>query len=256
MGFEEAVVGGRQPEVLHPSRHDPRQQPGEPVLEAERQPRHRLDDLIDRAAERVLGNHPGTAAGRDEDSLGDPLSRKLRHDVDAAVADPDHDHALTPQVERLGRIDVVMRVQGRPVEVTGELGQRRIPVVAVADQQRLELVRLAVVGVDQPATSVPGLGALHHGLEADPLAQREAVGVLAQELVDLRMVREVRVALVHREVGEADRAALRCRCAASDRPTSGRWGCGSTSCRRRHRWLRSTCTGRPSRAATCRLPAR
>ena len=77
--------------------------------------------------------------------------------------------------------------------------------VAVADEQRVEQVRLPVGGADLPAAAVAPLGVLHRHPEADPLAQPEAVGVLAQEPVDLGVVREVGIPLVHREVGKADR---------------------------------------------------
>ena len=91
--------------------------------------------------------------------------------------------------------------------------------VAVADQQRVELVRLAVAGADLPAAAVEPLCVLHGGVEADPVAQREVIGVLAQEPVDLGVVGKVRVAPVHREVGEADRALRR---VDVQRPVRGR----------------------------------
>ena len=77
--------------------------------------------------------------------------------------------------------------------------------VAIADQQRVELVLGAVFGPDQPAAAVAPPRLRDDGLELDPIAEREAVCVLAQELVDLCVVREVGIALVHREVREADR---------------------------------------------------
>ena len=49
------------------------------------------------------------------------------------------------------------------------------------------------------------LGALHARVEADPLAQREGVGVVAQPLEDVRVMRVVGVAIGHREVAKGDR---------------------------------------------------
>ena len=54
-------------------------------------------------------------------------------------------------------------------------------------------------------TTVQHAQRLDDGAEPDPVAQGEAVGVLAQEPVDLGVMGEVRIALVHREVLEADR---------------------------------------------------
>ena len=76
--------------------------------------------------------------------------------------------------------------------------------VAVADQQGVEVLLAAVRG-DPPAPGRFALRVLDSGVEPDPLAQAEVIGVLPQELVDLAVVGEVRVAVVHREVGEADR---------------------------------------------------
>ena len=71
----------------------------------------------------------------------------------------------------------------------------------------LMIVLLNVVFLRRDATHP--LGVLNRGPEANALAQAEALGVLAQELVDLGVVREVRVTFVHREVGEADRVLRR-----------------------------------------------
>ena len=72
--------------------------------------------------------------------------------------------------------------------------------MAVADEQRVE-----ALFVDVPAAAFETLRVLHRRAEPDALPQAERVGVLAQEVVDLRVVREVRIAMVHREVPEADR---------------------------------------------------
>ena len=74
--------------------------------------------------------------------------------------------------------------------------------MSVADEQGIEALT-----IDDPAASGVADCVLDGGVEADVLLEPEAVRVLVQELVDLGVVREVGVALVHREVGEADGVA-------------------------------------------------
>ena len=138
VGVEEVVVGRRQPEVLHAPGEDPRQRAGEPPLDARRQPRVGLDDLVGGLAEDVLRHDPRAGAGRQEDRVGDGLAAELGDDVDGGVADPDDEHALAVEVERSARVDVVVRVDRRTVEGAGEVGVARVPVMAVADEQRVE----------------------------------------------------------------------------------------------------------------------
>ena len=73
--------------------------------------------------------------------------------------------------------------------------------VAVADQQRVE-----AFAVDVPTAAVQPRGVLHRGAESDPIPQSKPVGVPAEKAVDLAVMREVWIALVHRKVAEADRA--------------------------------------------------
>ena len=77
--------------------------------------------------------------------------------------------------------------------------------VAIADEQHVEQMLLAVRGSDAPSAVVEPLRPLDSRVEANPLAQTEAIGVLVQELVYLGVVGEVGVALIHWEVVEADR---------------------------------------------------
>ncbi len=205
MRVEEVVVGRRQPEVLHAPGEDPRQHPREPPLQADRQPRVDLDDLIGGFAEDVLRHDPRAGAGREEDGVRDGLAPELGDDVDGGVADPDDEHALAIEVEWGARVDVVVRVDRGPVERAGEVGVAGVPVVPVADEQRVEALGRAVCERDLPAAAGPALGAGNARVEADPLAQGERVGVVAQPLEDVRVVGVVGVARGHREVREGDR---------------------------------------------------
>ena len=137
----------------------------------------------------------------------DALARELGGDVHGAVADPDHQHALAVHVERVGGAEVVVGVDRLAVEAAREVRVARVPVVAVADDQEVELLRGAVLERDPPAALGLALGALDRGLEADPVAQRERVGVAPQVLLDLGVVGVVRVVLAHRHVAEADAVA-------------------------------------------------
>ncbi len=137
--------------------------------------------------------------------VGDGLAAELGDDVHGAVADPDDEHALAVEVERGARVDVVVGVDLRPVEGAGEVGVAWVPVVPVADEQRVEVLAATVLERDLPAAAGSALGALHARVEADLLAQGEGVGVVAQPLEDVRVVRVVGVAIGHREVPEGDR---------------------------------------------------
>jgi hypothetical protein len=77
--------------------------------------------------------------------------------------------------------------------------------MAVADEQRIEGLSCAIVERHPPAPLGPPLGASHARVEADPLAEPERVGVVAQPLEDVCVVRVVRIAIRHREVAEGDR---------------------------------------------------
>ncbi len=96
----------------------------------------------------------------------------------------------------------MVRVERGAIELTGENRKRRIPVMAVADEERVE-----ALAIDVPAAALQAGCMLDGGVEADVLPEAEAVCVLVQELVDLGVVGEVGIALVHREVGEADGVA-------------------------------------------------
>jgi hypothetical protein len=99
-----------------------------------------LGQLPDRLAEQVLRHHPGAAAGRDEDLLGNSLAGELRGYVNRAVADPADQDPFPRQVQGRLRIDVVVGVDRLAVEGPGEFREARIPVVPVADDQEVELL--------------------------------------------------------------------------------------------------------------------
>ena len=92
----------------------------------------------------------------------------------------------------------------RSVEGPGEVGKAGVPVVPVADEQRVEMLLLTIFERHLPAAGRAALGVLHERVEADPLAQGEGVGVVTQPLKDVRVVRVVGVAIGHREVTEGD----------------------------------------------------
>ena len=138
MCLEEVVIGGGETEVLHPPGHEPRQYAGHASLKPDWKPRIGLEHLVSGTAEDVLWHYPSAAPRRDEHLLGHALARELRGDVDGAVADSHHQHPLAGQIERVRGIDVVVRVQRRPVEVAPKVGKRRVPMMSVADEQHIE----------------------------------------------------------------------------------------------------------------------
>ena len=257
MGLEEVVVGVGETEVLHPPGGEAGQRPRHQPLELQGQPRVDLDQRVERAAEEVLRHHPGAAAGGDEHLLGDALARELRGDVDGAVPDADDQHPLAVEVERVARADVVVGVERLAVEAAGEVGEARVPVVAVADDQEVELLGRAVAERDPPAAAVLAARRARPG-------SRSGFG---------------RAARTRRRSGAGSpgsgsgagspgtrpgpsacrgtrRRRARCRCGATGRPRSARSGCRSTSCRRCRRSPRSRCRGCPSRRAPCRRSGR
>ena len=193
------VVGLGQAVVLHgPDRdlvHRLEQQPAE----REGQERGELvdADLVERAAEQVLGQDVGPAARGQEGPPG--VERRLGGDVHRAVAHAEDEHALV--LERLV-VDVVVRVHLDAVEGAGEggLGPARVPVVAVGHEQRVVLARVAAVEGDLPHAVIAAGGALDPRLEDDPVAEAEVVDVVVEVLRDVRVMREVGIGLRHREV--------------------------------------------------------
>jgi hypothetical protein len=72
--------------------------------------------------------------------------------------------------------------------------------MAVGDEQHVVLARDAEL-VGQPPRAVGALpGTADGGLEADAVAQAEVIDIRVEVLGDLRVVREVRIGLRHREV--------------------------------------------------------
>ena len=130
------------------------------------------------------------------------LAGQLDGDVGSTVAEADHQDALALQVQRVGRVDVVVGVQGLAGELARELGRPRVPVVAVRDHEQVEVPGLAALGGQLPATVGQVLGVHHAVLELDPVQQAEGVGVRVEVGLDLGVVREVGVVVGHREVLE------------------------------------------------------
>ncbi len=142
--------------------------------------------------------------------LGHALAGELRGDVDAAVADPDDEHALADEVGRLGRGEVVVGVDALAVECARELCEARVPVVPVADDKEVELLALAAVDVDPPPAIGEPLGALDRRLEPDAVPQPERLRVAVDVGEDLLVMGVVRVFVrPHRHVAERDAVAPR-----------------------------------------------
>ncbi len=199
MGLADAVVGRGQAVVLDLADADPVERAEDPLAHA---PRHGAGpsvdaDLVERPAEDVLRQHVGAATGRQEGALGDVA--RLDRDVHRAVADPDDEH---PSALERSVVDVAVRVRLRAVEAAGVagLGPARVPVVAVGDDQRVVAAALARLERDRPHPVGAALGALHPGREDDLVAEAEVVDVGVEVRGDVRVVREVRIPLRHREV--------------------------------------------------------
>ena len=178
---------------------------GRPGAAGRGQPRVRLYDLISRLAEDVLRHDIGPGASREEDGVGHGLARQLGDDVDRAVADPHDEHALSMEIQGGTRVDILVGVDLGPVEGSGEVGVARVPMVAITDEQRIEVLLAAVAERDAPPSPGPALGSLDARVETDTVAQRERVGVIAKPLEDMRVVRIVRIAIRHRKIAEGDR---------------------------------------------------
>ena len=150
-----------------------------------------------------FGHHPGAPARREEHLLGDALARELGDDVDRAVADPDDEHALAAE-DRAGRSGRCSGGSGSSVRrsVPGKLRAGRVPVVAVADEQRVEALRRRCP--DRRRRS--RVGVLHRRCRSGSARAARTRRRTRAASVDLGVVREVGIALVHREVAERDRA--------------------------------------------------
>jgi hypothetical protein len=74
------------------------------------------------------------------------LLRELARHIGGAVADADDQDPFALQVERLGRVDVVVRVDRVAGELTGEVRVARIPVVPVGHHQSVEAPQPTVLG--------------------------------------------------------------------------------------------------------------
>ena len=97
-----------------------------------------------------------------------------------------------------------MRVQLLARELAGvrRVGPARAPVVPVGDDERVEGVRLAVVGLDAPAPARLADRALDGGAETQVGPQAEALDVGVEVLADLDVIGEVRPLARHRQVRE------------------------------------------------------
>ena len=116
-------------------------------------------------------------------------------------------HPLAPHVHGIEGIDVVVRVQLDAVELAGEprLGPTRVPMMAVADEERVVVANLTRRQRDTPDAIRRPLGMLHLGVEDDERPQLEVVAVVGHVSSDVGVVgivREVRVAQADREVVE------------------------------------------------------
>ena len=192
------MVGLGQAVALHRPDRGAQRRLHEALADRERHPRlgH---ELVERAAEDVLGDDPGAAPGGQEDALGG--LRGLDRDVHRRVAHAEHDDALAGE-ERRVVAEVVVRVhldaledvhalEGRPA--AGPSGGRWRP--AARGSRAVSPVSSA-----HPPAALVRLRVLDAGVERDPLAQAEVVDVGVEVGRDLGVVREVRIVGRHREV--------------------------------------------------------
>ncbi len=161
--------------------------------DGERDARVVAAELVSGAAEEVLGDDVGAAAGGEGRRLR--CVRRVDGDVHRRVAHAEHDHVAVPQLLRVRVLVRVHLLTGEAVGAReGGLGPAGVPVVPVGDDHRVE-----ALAVDVPAVALLP-DALHRRLEADVLAEAEVVDVGVEVRGDLRVVREVRIRLRHREV--------------------------------------------------------
>ena len=87
-------------------------------------------------------------------------------------------------------------------EGTREVGQPRVPVMPVGDDQQVEVaLRARLVDQAPPAVGI-GFGVHDTVFELDVVGQPEGLGVVVEVGLDLRVVRKRRVMLGHRKVLE------------------------------------------------------
>ena len=86
-----------------------------------------------------------------------------------------------------------MGVDGLTSEMSGKVRVSRIPMVAVCHDQRVKVTAVPVLGEDRPTTSRPPLGGHDAVLEADVALQVKLGGIALEIVLDLRMMREIRV---------------------------------------------------------------
>ncbi len=240
---ERLVVGLGQPVAAHAADeladHLARRREGDVLGDVGR--RHHL---VGGHAIAVLRQHPHAAAGRDVERLGHPPVRELAGDVHRRVAHADDDHLLATHLDGLERVHVGVAVHQDAVELARVVGEAGAPVVPVGDHEVGVAAGLPRRQGDVPAAVVVARGPLDTGVELDVVAQVEVVDVVAEVLVDQACGAGSRGSRTAPGTPRTGVAGWRCRCAATRRPPSGRWGCGSTSCpRRRH----SSRTGRRRR---------
>jgi hypothetical protein len=155
--------------------------------------------LVERAAEQVLGHDPCPAASG-QVGVGGGVGR-LDGDVHGGVAEVEHDDVLAGE-DRAVAVEVRVQLLARERVRAGKrrFGPARVPVVAVGDEQRPVLARLATLERDLPDAVFAPARALDAGLERDPLAQAEVIDVGIEVGPDLRVVGKVGVGGGHREV--------------------------------------------------------
>jgi hypothetical protein len=103
----------------------------------------------------------------------------------ALLPSPTH-HPFAARDYRVARIAIAVRMHLFAAEDPGVgLGPLRVPVVAVGDDERVVLLRIAASGGDLPDAVVAPPRLHDRGLEADMRVQAEVLGVVAEVTVNL-----------------------------------------------------------------------
>ena len=202
MRFEEFVIRLRQPVEPGVDAHERSHRLNGLALPGQRDIGRRAPHGVAGPARDVLRHDPGARPGGQGDGVLQCLGGQLDGDVGRTVADADDQDAFAGQVQRVLRIDVVVGVDGLAGELAWEVGVSGVPVVAVADDEQIELAGRALLVGDVPPPVGPPRGVLHAVVELDVLQQAERVGVRVEIGLDVAVVREGRKVLRDRKVLE------------------------------------------------------
>src|SRR5262249_27926152 len=149
--LEQPVIRLRQAIVLHAADGRVIDPAPDPALPGQRQPGIELP-LVRRLAKQEAREDMSASPCADEELLRDVARAELVGNVHRRVAHANDEPALAPEVERGEGIAIGMGVDLRAVEMSGisRLRPAAIPMVPVADEERVIGMRLAVCEADLP----------------------------------------------------------------------------------------------------------